>query len=304
MEQKYTDDTFLARWLHKDLSEGERIAFEKTEEYKEYSRIVEKMELFQAPNFDKEVIFKAIQNKIKPEQKTRKLIPNWAYSVAASIALLFGIFYFVDKDTVYQTTYGEQLALVLPDGSQVQLNAKSKLTLNLKEWKEGNRNLTLNGEGYFKVQKGSKFTVATELGSVSVLGTQFNVKRTQGYFDVKCFEGKVRVKSVTEETILTPGKGYFKIKGQVGKQTNFTTGAPAWVSGESTFESTPLKYVIKELEKQYNIVVEPELVNQNQLFSGSFTNKNKEIALQTVFIPLQIVYSISESGKITLSEKE
>lgn len=303
MKEKYIDDTFLARWLNKDLNTKERIAFEKTEEYKEYSNIVKKMELFEAPVFNKEATFKAIKNKLKPEQKARKLIPNWVYSVAASVAFLFGIFYFVDKDTVYETSYGEKISVILPDGSKVQLNAKSKLTLSLKEWKEGNRNLTLDGEGYFIVQKGSKFTVATELGSVSVLGTQFNVKRTQGYFDVKCFEGKVSVKTTSEEAVLTIGKGYFKIEGEDGKQTNFETGAPAWVSGESAFERTPLKYVIKELEKQYNIVIESESVHQNQLFSGSFTNKNKEIALQTVFIPLQIVYTVSESGKIRLSEK-
>ena len=36
MEQKYTDDTFLARWLNKDLNKEELIAFEKTKEYKEH----------------------------------------------------------------------------------------------------------------------------------------------------------------------------------------------------------------------------------------------------------------------------
>jgi len=304
MEQKYTDDTFLARWLNKDLKEEERIAFEKTEEFKDYSRIVEKMELFKAPEFDQQATLKAIQNKVKqPKQKVRKMVPSWSYAVAASIALLFGIFYFVDKETVYETSYGEQLAIVLPDGSEVQLNAKSKLTLNKKDWEKGQRNLNLNGEGYFKVQKGSKFTVATELGSVSVLGTQFNVKRTNGYFDVKCFEGKVKVVSAADEAILTPGKGFKKIKGQDGEATTFETTEPGWVLGESTFKSTPLKYVLKELEKQYDITINSENVNQNQLFSGSFTNKNKEIALQTVFIPLQIAYTIGKSGKITLSEK-
>lgn len=303
MEQKYTDDTFLARWLNNDLTEEERIAFEKTKEYNDYAKIVEKMELFKAPEFDKQATLKAIQNKTKPQQKVRKLLPNWAYAVAASVALLIGAFYFVDKNTVYETSYGEQLAVVLPDGSEVQLNAKSKLTLNLDKWEKGQRNLTLNGEGYFKVEKGSKFTVNTELGSVSVLGTQFNVKRTNGFFDVKCFEGKVKVVSASEEAVLLPGKGYLKIKGQTGEETEFNSASPAWIIGESTFKNTPLKYVIKELQKQYNISVDAEKVNQNQLFSGSFTNKNKGIALQTVFIPLQISYTVDQSGNITLSEK-
>lgn len=303
MEQKYTDDTFLAKWLNRDLTKEERIIFEKTQEFKEYEKIIDKMELFQAPEFDKEATFKAIQDKLKPQQKVRKMIPSWTYACAASIALLLSVFYFVAKDTVYETSYGEQLAVVLPDGSEVQLNAKSKLTLSKKEWEEGNRNLTLNGEGYFIVQKGSKFTVATEIGAVSVLGTQFNVKRTQGFFDVKCFEGKVSVKSASNEAVLTPGKGYFKIKGQLGNGTTFAAVAPAWISGESTFKSTPLKYVLLELEKQFNVTIDSEKVNQNQLFSGSFTNKNKEIAFQSVFIPLRITYSKSDSGKIELSEK-
>jgi ferric-dicitrate binding protein FerR (iron transport regulator) len=212
------------------------------------------------------------------------------------------MFYFVDKEKVYKTSYGEQLIAVLPDGSEVQLNAKSKLSLNEKDWEQGNRNLSLEGEGYFKVKKGSKFTVVTELGSVNVLGTQFNVKRIHGYFEVKCFEGKVSVKSSSEEVVLTPGKGYFKLKGQAAKRRNFDTVEPAWITGESTFKSTPLKYVIKELEKQYNITFDANLVNENQLYTGSFTNKNKEIALKTVFIPLQIVYTVGKSGKIILSE--
>jgi ferric-dicitrate binding protein FerR (iron transport regulator) len=303
MEQKYTDDTFLARWLNKDLTEQEHIAFEKTEEYKEYAKIIEKSDLFEAPIFNQEETFNKIQNKIKSQQKVRKLVLNRIYSIAASVALLFGIFYFIGKDTVYETSYGEQLAVVLPDGSKVQLNAKSKISFDKRDWQKGKRNVTLNGEGYFKVQKGSKFTVETELGSVSVLGTQFNVKRTQGYFDVKCFEGSVRFKDASDEIILTPGKGYQKIKGAVGKNTVFETISPSWISGESSFVETPLAYVVKELEKQYKVSIETGSVNMNQLFTGSFSNKNRDVALKSVFIPLQIVVTIDESDKLILSEK-
>lgn len=303
MEQKYTDDTFLAKWLNKDLTEEERIAFEETEEYKEYAKIVEKMELFEAPVFNKDATFENIQKRIKPQSKVVKLVPNWVYSVAASIAILLGVFYFVGKDTVYKTSYGEQLALVLPDGSKVQLNAKSKLSFDEKDWEEGRRNLTLNGEGYFIVQKGSKFTVNTNQGSVSVLGTEFNVKRVDEYFEVKCFEGKVSVKSLKEEAVLTQGKGFQKTKGFDAVNTTFENESPLWVNGESTFIETPLKYVIQELEKQYNISIDASSVNTNQQFTGTFTNKNRDVALQSVFIPLQIVVTIDKSDKLILSEK-
>ena len=328
MEQKYTDDTFLAKWLNKDLTEEERIAFEKTSAYTEYAKIIEKMELFEAPVFDQEATFAKIKTTlrqaqgtsypgkevlrqaqgtseapVKSQQKVRKLVPNWAYSVAASVALLIGVFYFIGKDTVYETSFGEQLAVVLPDGSEVQLNAKSKLSFDKKDWEKGNRNLSLDGEGYFKVQKGSKFTVVTDLGSVSVLGTQFNVKKAEGYFDVKCFEGRVLVKNTADEVVLTEGKGYQKMHGETGKNTTFKALSPSWISGESSFVEAPLKYVIKELEKQYQVSIDASLVNVNQLFTGSFTNKNRAVALQSVFIPLQIVITSDESDKLILSEK-
>ena len=303
MEQKYTDDTFLARWLNNDLAEEEKVAFEKTIEFKEYSKIIDKTDLFQAPEFDSKRVFAGIQQKIKTETKVKKLVPNWVYSIAASVALLFGVFYFINLNETFSTSYGEQLAIVLPDGSQVELNAKSELSFDKDDWENGQRTLMLSGEGFFKVKKGSKFTVYTESGSISVLGTQFNVKRTENYFSVKCFEGKVSVKNNNQETILSPGNGIQKIKGKPSTKIKFDAVSPSWITGESTFESTPLRVVIQELENQYNMVIESDNVDVNQLFSGSFTNKNRAVALQTVFIPLQIEYSMGTSGNLILSEK-
>ena len=49
----------------------------------------------------------------------------------------------------------------LPDNSQVSLNALSSVTYNESSWDE-NRELTLNGEAFFKVEKGSTFEVKTK----------------------------------------------------------------------------------------------------------------------------------------------
>lgn len=303
MEQKYTDDTFLAKWLNKDLSEEERIAFEKTTAFKDYSKIIKKMERFEAPVFNESAVLEKIKNKTAAKQKVRRLIPNWAISVAASVALVFGIFHFMNNDTVYETSFGEQLAVVLPDGSTVQLNAKSTLSFDAEEWKEGTRNLKLDGEGYFKVQKGSKFTVETTSGAVSVLGTQFNVKHAKDYFEVKCFEGKVSVVNKTDSAILTAGIGYRKIIGNSSEETRFETSGPSWVSGETSFVEVPLKHVLEELKKQYQVNIDINNIDVNQLFTGSFTNKNKEVALQTICAPMQLNFKIKNEKTITLSKK-
>jgi ferric-dicitrate binding protein FerR (iron transport regulator) len=303
MEQKYTEDTFLAKWLNEELTKEEKIAFEKTPEFKDYQKIIDKMEQFEAPEFASEKVFDKISKHTQKETKVRKLIPNWVSAVAASVAILFGIFFFMDSDTTYETSYGEQLAVVLPDGSKVQLNAKSTLSFDEDDWSEGKRNLSLEGEGYFKVEKGSKFSVETASGTVSVLGTQFNVKKSDKLFEVRCFEGKVSVVNSSDSTILTHGKGYRKVGNQNSVDLNFEDEIPSWISGESVFDATPLKFIFKELEIQYNVTFEFENIDVNQLFSGGFTNENLEVALQTVCLPMQLKFEIIEGTKVIVKRK-
>ncbi|WP_139957238.1 FecR family protein [Flavicella sediminum] len=305
MEQKYTEDTFLAKWLSKELTEEDRLAFEKTPAFKEYQKIIKKMDLFEAPSFQQERVYKNILEKTqaKPKAKVKSLIPNWVSAVAASVAILFGLFFFMNSDTEYTTGFGEQLAVVLPDGSKVELNAKSILSFDKDEWKAGKRNLFLEGEAYFKVKKGSKFTVNTGSGDVSVLGTQFNVKEAKAYFEVKCFEGKVSVVNTTDSEILTPGKGYRKVADKASEKLIFETTAPTWIAGESTFTNAPLVIVLEELEKQFQIQFEVDLINTDRVFTGSFSNKNKELALQTVCAPLGFKFEVTEKNTILLSKK-
>lgn len=303
MEQKYTDDTFLAKWLNEELTEEEKIAFEKTTEFQDYSRIIDNMERFEAPTFASDKVFEKIQNKTQKKTKVRNLFPSWIAGVAASVAVIFGLFHFLNSDTVYQTSYGEQLAVVLPDGSEVTLNAMSTLTLDEDDWSKGKRNLTLDGEGYFKVQKGSKFSVETTSGIVSVLGTQFNVKKTDKIFEVRCFEGKVSVVNKKDSEILTPGKGYRKLENEVAIKLNFEDSSPVWISGESVFEGIPLEIIFKELEVQYKVTFDTKEIDMKQLFSGGFTNKNLELALQTVCLPMQLKFELKENNRIVIKNK-
>lgn len=288
MEQNYTNDTFLAKWLNKDLTEQERLAFESSSDFKIYQKIIEKSDLLEAPEFSKGGIYEKIQQQINKKTKVKKLVPQWVYAAAASVAMLFGLFYFWNTDTVYETQIGQQLTVVLPDHSQVVLNAKSSLSLDEDEWKEGKRNLKLEGEGYFKVEKGSKFTVESDQGEVSVLGTQFNVKTSSNYFEVRCFEGKVKVIHQNENRLLTQGMGYRKMEQSKSEDLNFDTVVPSWIAGETTFKETPLKIVFEELEKLYPISISLENVDETKLYSGSFSNTNVKIALLTVCMPLEL----------------
>jgi ferric-dicitrate binding protein FerR (iron transport regulator) len=302
MKNEHTNDTFLSRWLNNDLTNEELVSFQKATEYKEYQKIIDATQNFNAPNFSKKEVLEKILQKTT-EKKVKKLIPRWIYAAAASIALLIStVFYLTGSDETFSTSFGEQLALVLPDGSEVLLNSKSSLTYKKSDWFDGKRTLELKGEGYFKVKKGSKFSVNSNSGNVSVLGTQFNVKTDASYFEVLCYEGKVQVKNNQETAILTQGLSFRKIGKNKSEEGSFINTKPNWLEGESSFNNTPLQFVLAELEKQYQVKITSPTIDINTLFTGTFTNKNLNLALQTICVPLSIQFTVTDD-KVVLSKK-
>jgi ferric-dicitrate binding protein FerR (iron transport regulator) len=214
--------------------------------------------------------------------------------VAAVFVVLLTSSYFVffNNTKSFSTEIAQTETFNLPDNSEVILNAHSKLSYNKKKWKT-NRTLDLDGEAFFKVTKGEKFSVMTDAGVVQVLGTQFNVKERDNYFEVQCFEGSVSVKSGVNEKILKPGKTFRMVDGKIIDVKDFNAISPSWLAQESTFDEVPLWQVIDELENQYNIDISAENVDTSVLYSGGFTHNDMNVALQSVTIPLKLSYKIN-----------
>lgn len=234
----------------------------------------------------------------KKETKVVAFNPQFLLKIAAILVVVFGAsyFFFFNNSQSYTTEYAQTERLFLPDNSEVILNAKSNLSYHKKDW-DKNRLLNLDGEAFFKVTKGEKFTVHTTVGDVQVLGTQFNVKERDKFFEVKCYEGSVRVTYGNNKTLLLPGKSFRVIDGKVIETKDFNAKNPSWIAKESTFENVPLWQVIQELEIQYNVEIVTTNVDVNKMFSGSFTHTNQNIALQSVTIPLKLSYKI-EGNKV------
>ena len=207
------------------------------------------------------------------------------------VMLTSSYFLFFNNAKSFETQIAQTKTFNLPDDSEVILNAQSKLSFNKKEWKE-NRNLELDGEAFFKVTKGEKFTVITDAGSIQVLGTQFNVKERDNYFEVQCYEGSVSVTSSKEKVILTPGKSFRVIDGAVVLAKDFNAENPSWLAQESSFDNVPLWQVINELEIQYDITIDASNVDTSKTFTGTFTHTEKNVALQSITIPLKLSYKI------------
>lgn len=296
------EETFLANWLEGKISDSELKNRISESDYSSYLKMRKGFEVSNQLNASIKDSFNEIQKKTANKKTTvRKLQPvSWPIGVAASIILLFGLFSIFTTDLItHKTNFGETKTISLLDGSEVILNSKSTITFNEVDWKE-DRQLTLDGEAYFKVEKGSTFTVNTNNGSVVVLGTQFNINSKDDFFDVVCYEGKVSVNSNSLDYILLPTNSFRKINGSSSETSTTQLLQPTWIDGESTFKSVPIKYVIAALEDQYNIKIDSELIDDSTIFSGSFPHKNLKIALITVFDALKIRYNQKEKRKIKL----
>lgn len=307
MEEKITfNDTYLAKWIAGEISDHQLQEIVSEEDFIEYKKLQSGIEVFdylEAPLND---TLSQINDKIAKKQsiknKPSKVISLFTKSliaVAASVTLIFGVNSFLNNQEVnFESGFGEFKTIALLDNSEVLLNAKSSLSFTKNGWKN-NRNVRLNGEAFFKVQKGSTFNVLTDNGIISVLGTQFSVHSQNGFFEVICYKGKVKVTSNNNEYILTPSKSVRVVNGKISEDNLILSDSqPSWIAGETTFKSVPLKVVIDGLEKQFNIKIESKSIDNTIVFSGSFDNKNLEIALASVFKTTGINYKISDSTVI------
>ena len=293
-------ENYLAKWLNGELTPSELEEFKNSDQYATYVRILKASENLEGPDFDSDKALEAINNrKTLTEPRVVRLNPfkNFLRVAAVAAIIMFGAFlYLKTLDTTIDTGFAQNKELVLPDESIVILNADSHISYSESNWKD-NRKIDLKGEAFFKVAKGQKFTVNTKAGDVSVLGTQFNVIQRDGVFEVTCYEGMVNVNFKKFEKNLSAGDSFKVIDGQIVETGNTITQKPSWLNDESTFNSVPLKYVLAEFERQYNIEIDVNNIDTDQLFTGTFTHTNKDLALKSISVPSQIKFKL-EGGKV------
>ena len=290
----------ILKLFNNELSKEEIEALRQSEDLNALEKIAHYSSHLEAPKIDEQKALKEFKERElqKNNPKVRTLNLKMIYRIAAMLVVMLGASYFMffNNNKSFETQIAQTETLYLPDDSEVILNSNSNLRYNKKTWKDS-RNLILDGEAFFKVKKGQKFTVNTDAGIVQVLGTQFNVKKRFNYFEVQCYEGLVAVSYNDNDTKLTPGKTFRVLNGEIQMVEDFSAKSPSWVHAESTFFKIPLSQVIDELEIQYDIKISVKDIDVDQLFTGTFTHKNKDIALKSVTIPLNLGYRRSCIGK-------
>lgn len=288
-------ENYLAKWLNGELSDKELAEFKASAEYASYQKLKEVSSTLKAPDFDVDQALAHLkEERIGTAPKVITLSPFKKFlRVAAVIALLLaGSYFYVNtlNETV-STELAQRTEVTLPDASEIFLNAESQVSYSKKNW-DKQRDVKLKGEAFFKVSKGKKFTVSTDHGTVAVLGTQFNVENRQNFFEVTCYEGLVSVTYQGVETKLPAGTSFMAINGEIMESPMPEGDVPAWMNNESSFERIPLKYVLAELERQFNVKVSTKNVNTEIYFTGTFNNTDLDMALKSISTPSQIKYRV------------
>jgi ferric-dicitrate binding protein FerR (iron transport regulator) len=224
----------------------------------------------------------------------------WIGAAAAAIALLLvGSWFFIRQNATTQllTAKSEHLDIKLPDGSEVNLNAESKLSYSTNNFNK-NRQLTLEGEAFFQVKKGKKFVIKTQLAEVKILGTSLNVYARENLCKVSCVTGRVMVSLGEKSVIILPGESAKVENNKLSKYSDSSIKMIGnWRYGEFYFENASLSNVFKEMERQFNTTfVTPNI--EGKYFTGSFDSKNLENALDIVCIPMGLTYDINAAKEV------
>lgn len=289
------NEDLIKKWLDNDLSEEELIQFQQLDEYESYIKLSKNAQYFKAPTFNRELSYDKVHSRILEKRKKKSRIQRLRpfVQIAALFVIGFVVYslFFNSELTIEQTLAQQKITVDLPDTSVVELNSLSEISFDEKKWKN-DRHVNLDGEAFFKVAKGSKFDVETSSGTISVVGTQFNVKNREDYFEVKCFEGLVSVTYRNKQYMLPAGKS-LRVVAENVFHNNTNLLKPTWVGNSSSFKSVPLFEVMAEFERQYNLKIEmPNTLDRSMLYSGKFVHNDQELALQSIALPFNLEYKI------------
>lgn len=242
----------------------------------------------------------------------RRQFSAWVWKVAAAfIGVLFiaGIgWWYYDyeiRTALYATSFGEVKTIMLPDGTEVMLNANSILRVPTNTPENSVREVWLEGEAFFSVvhkPNHRKFIVHTAHDlQVEVLGTEFNVNSRKEKATIVLNSGKVKVRLAEDsqsDRIMNPGEliEYEAENHHIDQKEVDTLLYTSWRNNLLVFKETSLAEIAQLVSHNYGYDVKFEQDSLAQLsFTGSVPANQPELLLQTLSISFNL--NIAQDGK-------
>tara|TARA_R110002049_G_scaffold151181_1_gene314741 strand:+ start:1676 stop:2878 length:1203 start_codon:yes stop_codon:yes gene_type:complete len=185
---------------------------------------------------------------------------------------------------------GKRFELELSDGSSVFLNSGSKLRYPVYFLKGQPRDVYLDGEAFFSVEKDTSraFTVITNDMNTKVYGTTFNVSsyKNENNTSTVLVEGSVGVyksnnDGSNELTMIKPGQRAVYMPNAITVDDVNVNKFIAWKNGKLLFINDSFSLVLKELERYFNVEIVNEFPELNdKKYTGSFEKESLEQILK------------------------
>jgi ferric-dicitrate binding protein FerR (iron transport regulator) len=206
------------------------------------------------------------------------------------------------------TKNGSKSKLQLPDGTEVWLNAGSRITYG-NDFNGPQREVTLEGEAFFDVAANADapFIIHTKLVDITVLGTAFNVRAyaNEKVAETALIRGSVEIRlhsSPEKKIILKPAEKLIVRNDSItlskpapvitltqvhylDRQRDSTAIETLWLRNKLVFDEEPLEQVALKLERWYGVKV---TILDDQLKNTAYSGVFEDEALQEVLYALQL----------------
>ena len=199
---------------------------------------------------DLDAEYRAVKSKLG---KSRRIAPFWR--IAAGVLIAIGVFWLVRNFSVGRASTivysGPQESIQLEDGSTIWLQEGTTFEI---DFQESSRTATLEGQGYFEVTPDATrpFAIATNLGTITVVGTAFEVLVRPDTLRVNVSEGQVRLSTDDASVLLEAGEMGVVLSGMIQKK-RANKPAGAWRIAPIRFDQTSLSEVLNAIENYYAI---------------------------------------------------
>ncbi|VUD66633.1 hypothetical protein TDB9533_03643 [Thalassocella blandensis] len=240
------------------------------------------------------------------QQKTKKRPRiSWkqGFALAGCYALIAIAFNFFTPNSnhstsTYETAAGEFLSVDLEDGSVLELNTKTRVEVSFT--KEFRQLKLLRGEAYFSVEpdKSRPFVVDVGDGSVTAVGTAFNIRRDNSMTSVTVTEGIVDVELRQDEH-----NAYIKEKRRVTVNQQVKLGnrglspiknvvtdrSTAWRDKTLVFNDTDMPDALLELNRYLDTPAVADESLDDLRISGTFSLSHPDDTLDAIVTSFNLV---------------
>ncbi|CDA82711.1 uncharacterized protein BN772_01207 [Bacteroides sp. CAG:754] len=196
--------------------------------------------------------------------------------------------------------------VILPDGSNIKLNNRSKL-IYPEHFSKDSREVFLEGEAYFDVAHDKRHPFIVRAGelNIKVLGTKFTVNASSQMPQITAtlLEGSIDVADKKKHILMKPNQQLTYNVGSGKMLLTEVTNASRetrWTENIWVLSNTPLLDICQRLEQQFNvkfIIMNDELIGKS--FTGEFyTNESLDSILKTMQMSTPFKYEKKEGNII------